>query len=66
MAEEDSRDWKAAAWVLKIRGMLPVWGMEVAAAGEGNGNPLQYSCPENPMGRGAWEAAVHGVAKSQT
>ena len=34
--------------------------------GEGNGNPLQYSCPENPMGRGAWEAAVHGVAKSQT
>ena len=34
--------------------------------GEGNGNPLQYSCLENPMGRGAWQAAVHGVAKSQT
>ena len=34
--------------------------------GEGNGNPLQYSCLENPMGRGAWWAAVHGVAKSQT
>ena len=33
---------------------------------EGNGNPLQYSCLENPMGRGAWLAAVHGVTKSQT
>ena len=34
--------------------------------GEGNGNPLQYSCLGNPMGRGAWRATVHGVAKSQT
>ena len=34
--------------------------------GEGNGTPLQYCCPENPMDRGAWWAAVHGVAKSQT
>ena len=34
--------------------------------GEGNGNPLQYSCLENPMGRGAWRATVHGVAKSRT
>ena len=33
---------------------------------EGNGNPLQYSCLENPMDGGAWEAAVHGVAKSLT
>ena len=31
--------------------------------GEGNGNPLQYSCLENPMGRGAWWATVHGIAK---
>ena len=31
--------------------------------GEGNGTPLQYSCPENPMDGGAWQAAVHGVAK---
>ena len=30
---------------------------------EGNGNPLQYSCPGNPMDRGAWQAAVHGVTK---
>ena len=34
--------------------------------GEGNGTPLQYSCLENPMDRGAWEAAEHGVAKSRT
>ena len=34
--------------------------------GEGNGNPLQYSCLENPMDGGAWWAAVHGVAKSWT
>ena len=34
--------------------------------GEGNSNPLQYSCLENPMDGGAWWAAVHGVAQSQT
>ena len=34
--------------------------------GEGNGNPLQDSCLENPMDGGAWWATVHGVAKSQT
>ena len=34
--------------------------------GEGNGNPLQYSCLENPMDGGAWWAAVHGVAKNRT
>ena len=34
--------------------------------GEGNGNPVQYSCLENPTGRGAWWAVVHGVVKSQT
>ena len=31
--------------------------------GEGNGNPLQYSCLENPMDRGAWQAILHGVAR---
>jgi len=36
------------------------------SAGGGNGNPLQYSCLENPMDRGAWWATVHGVAKSWT
>ena len=34
--------------------------------GEGNGNPLQYSCLESSMDRGAWQATVHGVTKSQT
>ena len=34
--------------------------------GEGNGNPLQYSCLENHIDRAAWWATVHGVAKSQT
>ena len=34
--------------------------------GEGNDNPLQYSCLKNPMDGGAWQAAVHGVAESDT
>ena len=34
--------------------------------GEGNGNPLWYSCLENPVDRGVWQASVHGIAKSQT
>ena len=34
--------------------------------GEGNDNPLQFSCLENPMDRGAWWLTVHGVAKSRT
>ena len=38
----------------------------VPRTGEDNGNPLQYSCLENPMDGGAWWAAVHGVAKSRT
>ena len=40
--------------------------MDREAWGEGNGTPLQCSCLENPMGRGAWWAVVHEVAKSQT
>ena len=38
----------------------------MSSFGEGNGTPLQYSCLENPMDGGAWQAAVHGVAKSTT
>ena len=41
-------------------------GLGSEKEGEGNGTPLQYSCLENPRDRGAWWAAVHGVAKSQT
>ena len=42
-------------------GLIPGLGR---SPGEGNGNPLQYSCLENPMDRGAWRATVHGIAKS--
>ena len=44
-------------------GLIPGSGR---SPGEGNGNPLQYSCLENPMDRGAWWATVHRVAKSRT
>ena len=44
-------------------GLIPGSGR---SPGEGNGNPLQYSCLENPMDRGAWWATVHGVTKSWT
>ena len=44
-------------------GSLPESGR---SPGEGNGNPLQYSCLENPMDRGAWQATVHGVTESDT
>ena len=44
-------------------GLIPGSGR---SPGEGNGSPLQYSCLENSMDRGAWRAIVHGVAKSQT
>jgi len=40
--------------------------MEVRAPGGGHGNPLQYSCLENPVDRGAWQATVHGITKSWT
>ena len=44
-------------------GLIPGLGR---LPGEGNGNPLQYSCLENLMDRGAWQATVHGVTKSWT
>ena len=44
--------------------MMPlIWG---TSQGEGNGTPLQYSCLENPMDRGAWWATVHGIAEGRT
>ena len=54
---------KASACNVGDLGSIPGLGR---SPGEGNGNPLQYSCLENPMDGGAWWAAVHGVAKSQT
>ena len=44
-------------------GLIPGLGR---SPGEGNDNPLQYSCLEDPMDRGAWRATVHRVTKSQT
>ena len=44
-------------------GLIPGWGR---SSGVGNGKPLQYSCLENFMDRGAWQAAVHMRAKCQT
>ena len=54
---------KASASSAGDLGSIPGSGR---SPGEGNGNPLQYSCLENPMDGGAWWATVHGVAKSQT
>ena len=63
-------------WIFDLRGIL---GKDCSSSqavfvcrclrgpeGEGNGTPLQYSCLENPMDGGPWQAAVHGVAKSRT
>ena len=49
-----------------LQGDLSLIAWLERSAGEGNGNPLQYSCLENLMDRGAWRAIVHGVAKSWT
>ena len=51
----------AHAGVVRDMGLIP--GLE-RSPGEGNGNALQYSCLKNSMDRGAWQAIVHGVAKS--
>ena len=52
---------KASACNAEDLGLIPGSGR---SPGEGNGNPLQYSCLENPMDRGAWWATVHGVTES--
>ena len=53
-------DGKESACSAGDPGLVPGLGRSL---GEGNGNPLQYSCLENPMDRGAWRATVHGVRK---
>ena len=65
--------WRWASLVAQRLKRLPamretrVWSLGWEdSPGEGNGTPLQYSCLENPMNRGAWWATVHGVAKSLT
>ena len=56
-------DGKVSAYSVGDLGSIPGSGR---SSGEGNGNPLQYSCLENPMDGGVWYATVHVVAKSQT
>ena len=56
-------DGKVSACNVGDPGLIPGLGR---SPGEGNGNPLQYSCLENSMDVGAWWATVHGVAKGQT
>ena len=47
----------------EFAGLIPELGR---SPGEGNGNPVQYSCLENSMDRGAWQGTIHRVAKNQT
>ena len=56
-------DGKVSVYNVGDPGSIPGLGRSL---GEGNGNLLQYYCLENPMDRGAWQATVHGVAKSWT
>ena len=58
-----SSDGKESACITGDPGSIPGSGI---SPGEGNGYPLQYSCLENSVNREAWEATVHGTAKSQT
>ena len=57
------KKWPTNAGDPGDKGLIPESGR---SPGEGNGNPLLYSCLENPMDRGAWWATVHGVMKSGT
>ena len=56
-------DGKESAYNVRGPGSIPGLGRSLR---EGNGNPLQYTCLENPMDRGTWQATVHGVVKSWT
>ena len=61
------RRWRSGKDMEKVREQVMwVYGRIVFQVREVTGTPLQYSCLENPMGGGAWWAAVHGVAMSQT
>ena len=58
-----TKELPANAGDVRDSGLIPGLGR---SPGEGNGNPLQYSCLENPIDRGAWWATVHRVAESDT
>ena len=59
----NSKEFASNAGYTGDMGLIPGLGK---TPGGGDGNPLQYSCLENPMDTEAWQAMVHGVAKSQT
>ena len=63
VAKKKKKKKPASAGDINDAGSMPGLGR---SPGEGNGNPLQYSCLEKPMDRGAWQATVHGVTKSLT
>ena len=63
MGHPHSSNSKESACNAGDQGSFPGLGK---SSGEGYGNPLQYSCLENPMDREAWGATLHGVTKSQT
>ena len=66
--------WTREPWRLRTHGVAKSWTQlsdfiftfHFSCTGEGNGNPLQCSCLENPRNRGAWWAAIYGVAQNQT
>jgi len=58
-----SSDGKESACKAGDPGSISGWGR---SPGEGNGNPLQYSCLENSMDREVWQATVHGVTRNRT
>ena len=53
-------------WVMYMESSIDSLSSSSKSVREGNGTPLPYSCLENPMDRGAWKAAVHGVAEGRT
>ena len=63
---QEGKPWLQYLWLLTKPLLATFLLMSHWPEGEGNGNPLQYSCIENPMDRGAWWAAVHRVAHSWT
>ena len=62
VVKKKKQNLPATAGDIRDTGSIPGLGRSL---GGGHGNPFQYSCLENPMDRGAWEATVHSVAKSQ-
>ena len=59
-------DWLLSFRTIHLRFLHVFLWLDSSSLGEGNGNPLQCSCLENPMDRGAWWAAIYGVAQGQT